>query len=74
MISDRTREVEDLLIDMVKQYCVNTVKPDGTADTYSHDFMSAGEGAFEYLVTHGLAKYCDNGVDIYFPQNDPKCN
>jgi hypothetical protein len=52
------------LLSMVNQYCMNTVKKIGTEDTYSHAFMSAGEGAFDYLVGHKLAKWCANGVDI----------
>jgi len=53
------------LIDMVKQYCRNV---EGKESTYSHDFMSAGECAFGYLTSLGLAKYCDNLIDIYFDE------
>lgn len=58
-------EANENLLSMVNQYCCRTVRKDGTPLTYSHDFMSAGEQAFEYLVQHGLAKWCENGVDIY---------
>jgi hypothetical protein len=55
-------QANENLIEMVSQYC-----NDGVSNpvTYSHSFMSAGESAFEYLVSHGLAKWCENGVDIY---------
>lgn len=58
-------EIREHLLSMINQYCCRTVKKTGMPDTYSHDFMSAGECAFEYLVSHGLAKWCKNGVDIY---------
>lgn len=58
-------EAHENLLSMVNQYCLRTVKKTGEKDTYSHDFMSTGEEAFEYLVSHGLAKWCDNGVDIF---------
>lgn len=58
-------ELERLLIDMVKQYCVRTVRPDDTPETYTHDFISVGEEVFEYLVNAGCAEWCENGVDIF---------
>lgn len=61
----RLAEADENLLSMVNQYCAKTVRPDGTPETYSHDFMSTGEAAFEYLVEKGLAKWCENGVDIY---------
>jgi hypothetical protein len=61
----RIAEADGHLLDMVAQYTEKTVRKVGTPETYSHDFMSAGEGAFEYLVENGLAKLCENGVDIF---------
>jgi hypothetical protein len=58
-------EANENLLSMVNQYCCRTVRPDGMPMTYAHDFMSTGEAAFEYLVNCGLAKWCENGVDIY---------
>jgi hypothetical protein len=58
-------EAHENLVSMVGQYCVRTVKKTGMPDTYTHMFMSTGEQAFEYLVDHGLAKWCENGIDIY---------
>lgn len=55
---------QDLLLDMVNQYCANTVRKSGMPETYSHSFMSTGEEVFAYLVDHRLAKWCENGVDI----------
>jgi len=64
---------QEHLIDMVMQYCRKAIYLDenpSTVNTFSHDFMSAGEGAFGYLAGLGLAKYCDNLIDIYF-DNSP---
>ena len=63
-------ECEDNLKSMVEQYCRNAPFIDGTPDTFSHDFMSAGECTFEYLVARGLAEYIENGVDIRFNKLD----
>lgn len=73
-ISDQLDEANENLLSMVNQYCSRTVRPDGTPVCYSHFFMSTGEAAFEYLVDHGLAKWCENDVDIYdlrFPSERP---
>jgi septal ring factor EnvC (AmiA/AmiB activator) len=51
-------EANENLLAMVNQYCARTVRKTGTPETYSHDFMSTGEAAFEYLVDHGLAMWC----------------
>ena len=64
---------EEHLIGMVMQYCRNFIYLDenkNTENTFSHDFMSAGEGAFGYLTARGLAKYCDNFIDIYFDKEE----
>ena len=76
LVRDARAELEQLrgennatmtyLLEMVEQYCTQK-----TGDTYSHDFMSTGEGVFEYLVEVGRAEWCKNGVDICnlkFPQ------
>ena len=60
-------ECEDNLKSMVEQYCRNgyfNENDDMSRNKYSHDFMSAGECTFEYLVARGLAEYLENGVDI----------
>ncbi len=49
-----------VLIKIIKQYVPHT------KDSYEHDFMNAGEEAFDYLVSQGLATYCENGYDIMF--------
>ena len=81
MVKDAAAEVEqmrtdlaeanDNLVSMVGQYCLNTVKKTGMPWTYSHSFMSAGEDAFAYLTRVGLAKWCENGVDIIDLQRPP---
>ena len=53
-------ECEENLIEMVEQYCRNNSEE----NEFRHDFMSAGECTFEYLVKRGLAEYTENGVDI----------
>jgi len=53
-------ECEDYLKSMVEQYCRHS----SGENRYCHDFMSAGECTFEYLVARGLAEYTENGVDI----------
>jgi len=68
-------EAHENLLSMVNQYCCRTTRPSGTPETYSHDFMSTGEEAFDYLVRKGLAKWCVNGVDIFdlqFPSSHPE--
>ena len=63
----RLAECEDNLKSMVEQYCRNgyfNENDDMSRNKYSHDFMSAGECTFEYLVARGLAEYLENGVDI----------
>jgi hypothetical protein len=67
MIKDQEIRVDDvlrLLLDMVNQYCVGRLDGDGRAVVYRHSFMSTGEEVFDYLVEHGLATRCENGVDI----------
>jgi hypothetical protein len=54
-------ECQELLVEMVNQYCRRDYSDE---PTYSHDFMSTGEAVFEYLVNHGLADWALNGVDI----------
>ena len=54
-------ECQELLVDMVNQYCRNH---SDEPTTYSHDFMSTGEAVFDYLVNHGLADWAENGIDI----------
>jgi phage host-nuclease inhibitor protein Gam len=54
-------ECQELLVEMVNQYCRNN---SDEPTTYSHDFMSTGEAVFEYLVNHGLAEWDLNGIDI----------
>ena len=53
-------ECEDNLKSMVEQYC----RYNQEENRFGHDFMSAGECTFEYLVARGLAEYTENGVDI----------
>lgn len=63
---------ESALISMVKQYCYRPkYQEDGKPEVYSHDFISAGEEAFRYLVENGLAEYTENGVDIIFREDVP---
>lgn len=50
---DRRKAAESALISMVQQYC-RYYEDD---DLYGHDFMSAGEEAFAYLIAHHLAYY-----------------
>ena len=59
-------ECEDNLKSMVEQYCRghNFNQNDSSKYEYAHEFMSAGECTFEYLVARGLAEYLENGVDI----------
>jgi len=59
-------ECEDNLKSMVEQYCRghNFNQNDPSKYEYAHEFMSAGECTFEYLVARGLAEYTENGVDI----------
>ena len=54
-------ECQELLVEMVNQYCRNN---SDEPTTYSHDFMSTGEAVFEYLVNHGFADWDLNGIDI----------
>ena len=61
-------DCEDNLKSMVEQYCRTTSVTNSDA-TFSHDYMGAGECTFEYLVKHGIANWCGNGIDIYFPNN-----
>ena len=66
-LAAKTEAVDDannLIVELVNQACIKTVKKTGTTDIWIHSFMSTYEGAFEYLVKNGLAKYCENGVDI----------
>mgnify|MGYP001218863419 CR=1 FL=1 len=57
----RLHIAELALISMVQQYCYLPLDADGdpAEEVYRHDFMSAGEEAFEYLVEHGLAQWTD---------------
>ena len=54
-------EANSALISMVYQYCYRPLdaNKEPAIDIYQHDFMSAGEEAFAYLVEHGLAKWTD---------------
>ena len=62
----RLADCEDNLKSMVEQYCRghNFSQNDPSKYEYAHEFMSAGECTFEYLVKHGLAEWAENGVDI----------
>ena len=66
-LQDRLVACEASLVGMVQQYCGyrDDINPDAT---YHHDFMSAGENAFAYLLEHNLATLAENGVDIRFPE------
>lgn len=66
-LQDRLVACEASLVGMVQQYCGyrDDINPDAT---YHHDFMSAGENAFRYLLAHHIATLADNGVDIRFPE------
>jgi hypothetical protein len=57
----RAEAAESALISMVNQYCYRPLdaNKEPSVDIYQHDFMSAGEEAFAYLVEHGLAKWTD---------------
>ena len=57
------RAAESALISMVQQYCYRPldVNREPAVNVYQHDFMSAGEEAFAYLVEHGLAQWTDDG-------------
>jgi hypothetical protein len=57
-------ECQELLVEMVNQYCRNN-----SDDTYRHDFMSTGEAVFEYLVKNGLAEWA-GGEDILLKKRD----
>lgn len=66
-LRERLAECEDNLKSMVEQYCGNGYchsEHGVPINKYSHDFMSAGEYTFEYLVKYGLAEWTVNGVDI----------
>ena len=54
----RLKDCEHCLLLMVQQYC-----SDGNG-ICSHDFMTAGEESFEYLVKNGLATWCSDGINI----------
>jgi len=58
-------ECEDNLKSMVEQYC----RHNEYENVFGHDFMSAGECTFEYLVARGIAEYTENGVDIRMPKS-----
>ncbi len=61
----RAKTCEDALISMVQQYC----RYSDEEDKYSHDFMSASEEAFSYLVGNGLARWTDDRhAFIEFPK------
>ena len=66
-LQDRLAACEASLVGMVQQYCGywDDINPDAT---YHHDFVSAGENAFAYLLEHNLATLAENGVDIRFPE------
>jgi len=54
---------ESALISMVQQYLYRPLDPttnEPADNIYQHDFMSAGEEAFAYLVEHGLAEWTDD--------------
>ena len=58
---DTQRQAESALISMVQQYCYRPldINKEPAINVYQHDFMSAGEEAFRYLVEHGLAQWTD---------------
>jgi len=69
-LTNTLQTCESALIAMVKQYCFRPKhQEDGKPEVYCHDFMSAGEEAFRYLVENGLAEYVDNGMDIIFRED-----
>ena len=65
-ISDKYKDIdacESALISMVQQYLYRPLDPttnEPADNIYQHDFMSAGEEAFAYLVEHGLAEWTDD--------------
>ena len=64
-LRSRLAECEDNLKSMVEQYCRGHFNSnDASENQYCHEFMSAGECTFEYLVKYGFAEYLENGVDI----------
>jgi len=64
-LKDDLLECQELLVEMVKQYCRNN-----SDDTFRHDFMSTGEAVFEYLVENGLAEWA-GGEDIRLRNEKP---
>lgn len=69
-LKERLAFCEECLIAMVEQYCgdYNGLNYDDIPTRFTHDYMSAGEMTFSYLVKHGLAQLDENGVDIIFPE------
>ncbi len=69
-LTNTLQACESALVGMVKQYCFRQkYQEDGNPEVYCHDFMSACEEAFRYLVENGLAEYTENGVDIIFRED-----
>jgi len=65
----RIMACESALISMVQQYCYIDKEYDksGYGGYYTHDYMSAGEEAFRYLIKYNLAKkHKHNKSIIYF--------
>ena len=61
-VSLRLSECESALKSMVQQYCyrpLDSKTKEPCEEVYQHDFMSAGEEAFRYLVENHLAEWTD---------------
>jgi hypothetical protein len=65
-LQERITDCQECLVSMIEQYCATD------DNSYSHDFMSAGESAFDYLLKYKLADYAPNGCDIVFIPTPPE--
>ena len=72
-LAARLESAESALISMVQQYCYRPLDANmnPATDVYHHDFMSAGEEAFQYLVKYGLAKWTDDDNHLIIIQLPP---
>jgi len=62
-LQNKISECESALLSMVTQYLYTPLSPktlEPMENTYTHDFMSAGEEVFAYLVEHGLAEWSND--------------
>ena len=64
-LSKMIAECESALISMVQQYCYRPIDSNNepAVDIYQHDFMSAGEEAFAYLVKYSLGRWTNEHKD-----------